>query len=612
MNVAALYQRLGLHERALEEYRGLAFSTLAPAEQAQRLSNLGALYRHLGDPYKALECYRQARDLYARDRNRDGELGALKNTGIAEALDLHQYKQALDIFDEILALAEKTGNRREAMQARLYRAETLLRMGRNGDADFSGALAAARELKTPEEEWKALFALGRVEEAARVIEGLRQQAPGGEWRGRFLAEKRDVYDAVIGQRLDRNDAEGFLEWSEKARARMLKDQLGKTLPHGTSLAALQHRLGPGAILLVYWQGPNRGAVLWATRERHGLLPRETVDVQKLLEALSSPSGANWREQALAVSTQLLGGIPPLEARSVRQVIVAPDGLLQVVPFEALPMPGRNSLLVEEAPVTYVPTASMLARDSQQKAGWWNPPWRRSLLAMAASHATDPLNADASLPRLANADQEVRAIAQIVPGRTLALTSGAAGKRALEAAMEVPLVHVAAHAAISEERPERSRILMGRDSVFLGEAAQLGLDGVDLVTLSACETERGRLVQGEGVASFSRAFLAAGARAVVTTLWRVEDRPTAAFMERFYYHLARGQTKEEALAQAKREFLRAGGPLAHPYYWAAFVLNGEGWQPAPLPVSWPAALVVSGLAAVVLCFGWRRRITARRG
>ena len=609
-NIALVYQRLGLYERALDEYRKIdpSAGAMMPKDQAVRLINLGALYRHLGDPYKALGCYRQAGDLYARNRDRDGELSARTNAGIAQALDLKDYSAALGTFDEAQALAGKAGSNWQAMQIRLYRAETLRRMGRRSAGEFEAALETARRLKMPEAEWKALFALGRVKEAAGVIESIREQAPGGALRGQFLAEKRDVYDATIEQCLLDNDAEGFLRWSERARSRVLRDQLGKAIGQEVGLAALQERLDTEALLLVYWTGPKLGGLLWATRANSGLLAREPAEVRQLLESLSTPDGGNWREYAKATGARLLGGIPPLEAGGIRRIIVVPDGLLQVVPFDVLSVPGRATLLVEEAAVTYLPTAALLAREPH-RARWWRPPWNRSLVALAAPQGADPLVDFTPLPPLANATREARAIAHRLSGRTLVLTGDAAGRNALiqAAADGVPVIHVAAHAAVSEERPERSRILLEHDALFLGEVARSDMRQVDLATLSACETEQGRLVLGEGIQSFSRAFLTAGARSVVTTLWRVADEPTAAFMEAFYYHLARGSTKADALTAAKRKFLHSGGPLANPYYWAAFVLNGEGWQPAPLPISWSLIVVPAGLALFGLAW-WRRRRT----
>ena len=114
-----------------------------------------------------------------------------------------------------------------------------------------------------------------------------------------------------------------------------------------------------------------------------------------------------------------------------------------------------------------------------------------------------------------------------------------------------------------------------------------------------------MVRGEGIQSFSRAFLSSGAEATLTTLWRVADRPTADFMKLFYQRLAKGDSKAQALRVAKLSFLRSGQDLAQPRYWAAFVLNGDGQTPVRAFVSWWWAVSGAMLAAGVTALARRR-------
>ncbi len=119
-------------------------------------------------------------------------------------------------------------------------------------------------------------------------------------------------------------------------------------------------------------------------------------------------------------------------------------------------------------------------------------------------------------------------------------------------------------------------------MFLRELYELNLrEGVRLATISACETERGKMIRGEGVQAFSRALLSAGAASSLTTLWRVNDELTAEFMKQFYYQaLTKHKPKAEALRLAKLECLRSHTKLSDPSLWAAFVLNGDGGMPLP--------------------------------
>ena len=144
------------------------------------------------------------------------------------------------------------------------------------------------------------------------------------------------------------------------------------------------------------------------------------------------------------------------------------------------------------------------------------------------------------------------------------------------------IHFASHGFIDETHPERSGIMFSRaphsneDGVLqMGEIMRLKLNA-DLVTLSACSTGLGKLVNGEGVLGLTRAFFYAGARNVAVSLWNVNDSATATLMKSFYGNLNRGLPKSAALRQAKLSLLRGENPLwRHPYFWAAFVLVGGG-------------------------------------
>jgi CHAT domain-containing protein len=180
---------------------------------------------------------------------------------------------------------------------------------------------------------------------------------------------------------------------------------------------------------------------------------------------------------------------------------------------------------------------------------------------------------------------------------------------------VPVVHFSTHAVADTRDPDRSRILLAprtpggpADYLFLRDVNDLDLTGVRLVTLSACETAQGKVVRGEGVEGFSRALLTAGAAAVVTTLWDVADRPSAEFMTQFYAFASGGHATADALQRAKLEFLRSQLVWTHPYYWAGYLLTGNGRQPLPRVVPWSA--IAAGAVVSVLAFSLALRAGVR--
>src|SRR5205823_664089 len=98
---------------------------------------------------------------------------------------------------------------------------------------------------------------------------------------------------------------------------------------------------------------------------------------------------------------------------------------------------------------------------------------------------------------------------------------------------------------------------------------------ELVVLSACDTGSGKLLGQEGIASLERAFLLAGAKAVIASLWPADDTYTIALMKRIYQHLVDGHDKGTALREAKLDLLKEFGDQALPVYWAGFTLTGDG-------------------------------------
>jgi CHAT domain-containing protein len=281
-------------------------------------------------------------------------------------------------------------------------------------------------------------------------------------------------------------------------------------------------------------------------------------------------------------------------------------------------------LLESHDITYMPSAVLLLRGAMQNASFTRLPWQQQLVGFG-----DPAvigggeSSLTSVPRgeisgsLPASGDEIRGIARMSAGRSKLFLGADDRKQTFFASAHsgAALLHVSTHAVADMDDPERSRLLFSPDEpgqpnnyLFLKELYDLDLRGTSLATLSACDTERGRLVPGEGIQAFSRALLAAGSRSALTTLWRVPDEPTSQFMQHFYFYLLKKhQSKAEALRLTKLEFLHSGTELSHPKYWAAFVLNGDGSEPVPRFIPWQVlAIPVPIIAFAVFIFFRARR------
>lgn len=276
-----------------------------------------------------------------------------------------------------------------------------------------------------------------------------------------------------------------------------------------------------------------------------------------------------------------------ELEQASRIIIIPDAELFNLPFEALvrggERPGSSRFLIEDFELSYAPSAACLLDLAGRRPA---RPYHTDLLAVACSGPSRPT---AAAPPLAHAADEARDIAGFFPaGRRKVLsgrgaTEGAVKRAALRGTR---FIHFAAHGILDPESWRRSALLLradaaGREDGYLQPAdiSTLALDA-ETVVLSACRSAEGTRVRGVGVLGLSAAFLAAGAKSVISSLWEVPDASTARLMKDLYAALARGESGAAALRRAK--IAAIGSRYGHPRRWAGFVLIGaEGaFEPPP--------------------------------
>ena len=185
-----------------------------------------------------------------------------------------------------------------------------------------------------------------------------------------------------------------------------------------------------------------------------------------------------------------------------------------------------------------------------------------------------------LQPLPAARAEVLALQESYKGY-FAFDSLASEKMVKQLAPDYAIIHLAMHGLLDAKRPMLSALAFTEDGDSLEsnfwqahEISKMNLNA-DLVVLSPGETGYGRFEQGNGIASLARAFMYAGVPAMVVSLWEVNDASTSRLMQSFYQNLAKGMPKDEALRQAKLDYITSVGNLAaHPAFWSPFILIGN--------------------------------------
>lgn len=289
---------------------------------------------------------------------------------------------------------------------------------------------------------------------------------------------------------------------------------------------------------------------------------------------------------------------PASLRPERLIIV-PDGALDDLPFEAL-RDSSGHYLLQSSIVGYAPSVTVLCYLRDRKPvhqpqlaflGIGDVPYdyeakpagRRGRLMHFLARGVYDLSGK-HLYDLPSTRLELRDADQALghPHQTVLLTGTEATAAGFDAEplANFKIIHFAVHGLARPDLPERSALVLGRAPhskknglLEVRDIARLSLDA-DLVTLSSCNTGTGKLEGEEGIAGLVPAFLFAGARSVVGSLWEVDDSATRIQMKQFYTHLAQGQDEATALRQAKLDYLRMVGDRA-PIYWAGFVLVGDG-------------------------------------
>ena len=364
-------------------------------------------------------------------------------------------------------------------------------------------------------------------------------------------------------------------------------------------------LQPKQTLLEYFAGDSNITIFTIRRDKYDVtIVKNDFGLDSLVRQLRTSlttdrsQGARGYSDAASLLYQKL--IAPVKAQLTEEVIIIPDGILSYIPFEALLVESPKEVvrfkthhyLLRDHRISYCFSATLLREMMQKKHA--TPP-TVPLMAFAPFFEGDTIqlsalfsnDADIALERdaitlapLKYTGEEAYKVAQLLKGEAI-VGKAATVTRFTEGVAKARILHLATHAKADDRSGDYSYLAFApqkdaiqNELVYVRDLYNLRLNA-DLVVLSACETGVGKLQRGEGVISLARAFAYSGAKAIVTSIWSVNDAKTKDLMVFFYQNLKRGQPKNEALRQAKLTYLETHTAEAcHPYFWSGFVSIGE--------------------------------------
>lgn len=285
------------------------------------------------------------------------------------------------------------------------------------------------------------------------------------------------------------------------------------------------------------------------------------------ELISKPfSTKEEQKQYQELAFELYQELFPAEVRSLlkkKNLTIIPDGDLQNIPFEAfITKENSNQYLMMDSNVSYAYSYSFLKHNEQVKRQA-----NQSFIGYSPVEFTALI-----LPSLKDSRRETVEVSRQFDGVTK-LQQSATKEDFLTNSSQSKIIHLATHSdaggnpwiAFSDGKLELHELYTYKNNA-------------DLVTLSACNTSLGEVAKGEGVLSLARGFFYSGSKSVVSSLWKVNDKSTSEIMIDFYKNLKEGQSKSDALNNAKRNYIDSHELSEQsPYYWSSFVLIGDAGE-----------------------------------
>lgn len=601
--------------RLAEAYR-LAGKLQAALEQVERAFKLTERWRVIHSFEKDL--YHVLGEIYLQKKDTDK---ALEN--FHRALSIHEKQRRVfpkdstrigDVLLQVGKPVEAVSYYQRAI-AEVESARSLLQSGQSRQSFFDGRVDPYFGIIN------ALSATDRPEDAFNYSERVRARAfldlLGNKLR--FSRASRDVEDEkqalhdrvaqLVGGAEDDMQAERDIRDLETKYEAFVGKVREKNKEHASLLAVeplrlreVQSLLDPKQTLVEYFVTGDQTFVWVVQKDQiHAIkIPLSQAALKSKINSLRSAIAelkplVDYQHIAREIFDLLIAPIIP-HLKST-ELIIVPHGVLHYLPFQALYSP-RNRYLVEDYSISYLSNASLLQFiKAKRKTG------KDKILAFGNPDLGNPTKA------LDFAELEIKEVQKIFPNSAIFSGKEATETRSKALSPQYDILHFAAHAELDERDPLSSRILLARSgeedgNLEVREIFEMNLNA-NLVVLSACDTALGKLSSGDELVGLTRAFIYAGTPSVIASLWKVDDASTARLMSSFYTNL-KTKTKVESLRQAQLEMIQGetnprllaqrgvGGigklsdahaalslhqhdviSTSHPYFWAPFILVGDG-------------------------------------
>jgi CHAT domain-containing protein/lipopolysaccharide biosynthesis regulator YciM len=650
--LANLYYKKGDYTKAEPLYQralNINEKKLGPGspQVADLFNNFANLYHNKGDYAKAITFHQRALDSFEKTFGPDhprvaGSLDNLARTyaangDIAQAITAQTRASA--ISERNLTLNTATGSERQKLAylatmwkqsnqivsmhvqvalhdpaARNLAATTILRRkGRVLDM-MSDILGALRRRSGEHDR----ILLDKLSNTRSLLASLMIRGPGRSSLVQFQAETKRFREQIENIEAEMSDRSA--EFRTQSRPINLGD-VRASIPQDAILVEF-FSYHPENVKSGAWEPPryiayafgHQGEPAWVELGEAQEIERA---VNALRQALRSPNRADAKQLARALDEKVMRPVRKLLG-DTRNVLLSPDGALNLIPFGAL-VDEQNHYLIENYSFTYLTSGRDLLRlqaptsSRQEPMVVANPQFDLRESAIASNQ---PTNQDTEARRSIDFTQksfnplpstavEARAIGAILPGAKV-LTGAQATESAIKQVSGPSILHVATHGffladqkpgiantspgleerqgLFSEDPLLRSGLILaganqrqsgaGEDGILTAlEVAGIDLWGTKLVALSACDTGLGEVKNGDGVYGLRRALVLAGAESQVMSLWEVADKATRELMVGYYTGLKQGEGRSEALRNVQLKMLRSR-ERRHPYFWAGFIQSGE--------------------------------------